>query len=125
MANITLNTGATSITIAGPKYPDEPGESAPVVVGRTMGGGIKVANLGSGTDFESPKLQFREMSNADYETLRNFIQDTCTWSVTPFTYTDPYSGSHTNMHYISGLPEFRRIRGKWNGTIELAKNMSA
>jgi len=46
MANITLDTGATSITIAGPKYPDEPGESAPVVVGRTMGGGVKVANLG-------------------------------------------------------------------------------
>ena len=125
MATITLDTGAASITIQAPKYPDEPGESYPMIVGRTWGGGFKIADFGDGTEWDNPILQFQNMSAADYTALRTFIHTTIEWHKTAFTYTDPYSANHTNMHYLAGFDEFRRVKGRWNGTLEFSKDMSA
>ena len=107
MPTITLDTGAASITIDAPRYPEIPGETYPMLVGRTLGGGHKVADLGDGTNWEEVTLTFDRMTNADYVLLRDFIQDDATWSTTLFTYTDPAAAAHTNMRYISGLPQFR------------------
>ena len=125
MATIKLDTGAASITIQAPRHPEVPGESYPILVGRTTGGGHKVADLGDGTEWEEIPLQFDRMSAADWALLRDFIQDDCTWSTTVFTYTDAASGTHTNMRYISGLPAFGSSKGsRWSGTILISKDKS-
>jgi hypothetical protein len=96
-----------------------------MVVGRTIGGGHKVADLGDGTEWEEVVLTFDRMSNADYVALRDFIQDDTTWSTTVFTYTDAASGAHTNMRYMSGLPAFRSSKGtRWSGRIVISKDKS-
>lgn len=125
MATITLDTGAASITIQAPRYPETPGETYPTLLGRTTGGGHKVADLGDGTEWEEPVLVFDQMSNADYVALRDFIQDDCTWMTTVFTYTDAFSTAHTNMRYVSGLPQFGSSKGnRWSGQIVLSKDKS-
>jgi hypothetical protein len=128
---ITLTQTAspnTAITINAPAYPEMRGESYPMIYGRTMGGGIKVADLGPGTAtvYRNPSLAFDRLSNTQYESLRNFIKTTVQYSKTSFTYTDPFSTSHTNMHYTGGLEGFRSSVGNfWSGTITLAKDMNA
>ena len=122
---IKLDTGAASITIDAPRHPEIPGESYPMIVGRTVGGGHKVADLGDGTEWEEVTLTFDRMVNADYEALRDFIQDDATWSTTVFTYTDAFSGAHTNMRYLSGLPQFRSSKNhRWSGAIVISKDKS-
>jgi hypothetical protein len=126
MATIKLDTGSADITIDAPRYPEIPGETYPMLVGRTLGGGHKVADLGDGTEWEEVTLSFDRMSNADYVALRDFIQDDATWSTTLFTYTDAFSTNHTNMRYISGLPQFRSSVGnRWSGSIVISKDKSA
>ncbi len=125
MATIKLDTGAASITIQAPKFPYIPGEDQPVIVNRTMNGGAKIADMGDGTDFEDPQLHFRQQSDADFVAMRDYIQDTLSMSKTAFTYTDPFGTNHTNMHYLDGLREFEQINGKWNGIIQLFKDVSA
>lgn len=128
---ITLTQTAspnTAITINGPQYPEMRGESYPMVYGRTMGGGIKIADLGPGTAtvFQNPTLTFDRLSNTHYESLRNFIRNTVQYSKTSFTYADPFATNHTNMHYTGGLEAFQSSVGNhWSGTITLAKDMSA
>ena len=102
-----------------------PGREYPQVVGRTMGGGFKVADLGDGsTIWKNPRLHFAYQSDSDYTSLKGFIESTVDFASVPFTYTDPYSTDHTNMRYVRGLKEFRRIKGVWHGTIELALDAS-
>ena len=126
MATCTFNDGlGHSITVQAPKYPNEPGREYPQVIGRTMGGGFKIADMGDGsTIWKNPKLQFRFMSAADYAALRAFIEVDVDFASVPFTYTDPYATANANMRYIKGLKEFRQIRGVWHGTIELALDTS-
>jgi len=96
-----------------------------MVVGRTTGGGHKVADLGDGTEWEEVTLTFDRMSNADYVALRDFIQDDITWSTTVFTYTDAASAAHANMRYMSGLPAFRSSPGpRWSGRVNISKDKS-
>ena len=119
---------STAITINGPQYPEMRGESYPMVYGRTMGGGIKVADLGPGTAtvYQNPVLTFSRLSNADYVLLRDFIKTNAQYSKNSFRYTDPFATNHTNMHYTGGLEAFRSSVGKnWSGTINLAKDMNA
>ena len=125
--SITLAVPAgNSITISSPRYPEIPGETYPMLVGRTLGGGHKVADLGDGTEWEEVTLTFDKMSNADYVLLRNFIQDDITWSTTLFTYTDAFASAHANMRYIRGLPQFRSSKGnRWSGDIVISKDKSA
>lgn len=124
MSTCTLAKGGTSITIAAPIFPEVPGESYPMVWGRTSGGGIKTADLASGTDFVQMPLSFR-LNNTHFVALRNFIQDTVSWQQDAFTYTDPSSAAFANMHYIEGLPEFSRTNNLWTGVLTIAKDMSA
>ena len=113
------------MSIADHLFPEDPGETYPMLVGRTMGGGIKTADLGDGsTDHIDMRVEFR-LSNADYVALRNFIQDTVKWSTTAFTFTDSNGTAFTNMHYISGLETFRRTNTLWFGAIRLSKDMAA
>ena len=119
---IKFDTGAASITIEAPKWPYVPGEDQPIRVGTTMGGSMKIADMGDGTDFEDPELPFRNQSDANFTTMRDFIQDTLGHAKTKFTYTDPFGTLHTNMRYLSGLREFRQMEGKWNGVIYLRKD---
>ncbi len=126
---VTFDRGATSITIKAPAYPEQPGETYPMLVGRTMGGGVKTTDMGGGTDWENPVLGFRRLTTSEYENLRDFFQDTTSWTGLACTYTDAHAGVHTSMHYIGGLPEFRSepgpSKGLWNGTLRLSKDMSA
>ena len=124
--SITLAVpSANSITIASPRHPEISGETYPMLVGRTIGGGHKVADLGDGTEWEEVVLTFDRMSSADYILLRDFIQDDLTWSTTVFTYTDPAAAAHTNMRYIAGLPQFRSSKGpRWSGNIVISKDKS-
>ena len=126
---LTLTSHAgTNITINAPQYPEQRGESYPMIYGRTMGGGIKVADLGPGTAtvFRNPSLAFDRLSNTHYESLRNFLKTNAQYSKNSFTYTDPFATSHTNMHYTGGLEGFQSSVGNhWSGTINLAKDMSA
>ena len=118
----------TTITINAPAYPEMSGESYPMIYGRTMGGGIKVADLGPGTAtvYRNPSLAFDRLSNTQYESLRNFIKTTVQYSKTSFTYRDPFGTNHTHMHYTGGLEGFRSSVGNfWSGTITLAEDMSA
>ena len=113
------------VSIADHLFPEDPGETYPMLVGRTMGGAVKTADLGDGsTDHIDMELQYR-LNNTDYEALRDFIQDTVKWSSLSFTFTDSNGTAFTNMHYISGLPEFRRRNSLWFGAIRLSKDMSA
>ena len=112
------------VTIADHLYPEAPGESYPMAVGFTMGGGIKTADLGATVDHIDLTVRYR-LNNTDYEALRNFIQDTVNRSETPFTFTDSNGTAFTNMHYIAGLPQFRRNGTLWSGEIRMAKDMSA
>ena len=117
--------GTNTATIASALYPEDPGETYPMLVGRTMGGGVKTADFGDGsTDHIDKTLQYR-LSNTDYEALRDFIQDRVSWSATAFTFTDGNGTAFTNMHYISGLPDFRRRKTLWYGLLRIAKDMSA
>ena len=113
-----------AVTIAAHLFPEDPGETYPMLVGRTMGGAIKTADLGSGADHITKEISFR-LTNDDYEALRDFIQTTVSWSEGSFTFTDSNAVAYTNMHYISGLESFRRDRLTWTGTIVIAKDMSA
>ena len=118
----------TTITINAPAYPEMRGESYPMIYGRTMGGGIKVADLGPGTAtvYRNPSLAFDRLSNTQYESLRNFIKTTVQYSKTSFTYRDPFGTNHTHMHYTGGLEGFRSSVGNfWSVTITLAEDMSA
>jgi hypothetical protein len=118
------NLSAAAVVIADHLFPEDPGETYPMIVGRTMGGAVKTANLGAGVDHIDKTLSFR-LGNTDYEALRDFIQDTVVWSEGSFTFTDSNGTAFTNMHYISGLESFRRIRLLWSGRLRLAKDMSA
>ena len=121
MATITLGV----ITIQAPRYPEIPGERYPSLLGRTTGGGHKVADLGDGTEWEEVTLTFDRMTNADYVSLRDWIQDTITWMTTTFSYTDAFAVVHTNMRYVSGLPGFRSSKGnRWSGSIVISKDKS-
>lgn len=113
-----------AVTIADHLFPEDPGETYPMTVGRTMGGAIKTADLGGGVDFVDKTIGFR-LNNTDYEALRDFIQDTVTWSEGAFTFTDSNGTAFTNMHYMSGLEGFRRNNLLWVGSIRLVKDMSA
>lgn len=122
---ITLNPGAGSITIESPSYPYQPGDNYPLVVGKTFGGGHKVADLGSGTDWQRFVLRFDDMGQTDYNSLRTFLLTTVNWSQTVFTYTDPFSVAHTNVRYISGFEGFQlNDYQRWQGTLILEKDMS-
>lgn len=119
---------STTVTVNAPAYPEMRGESYPMVYGRTMGGGIKVADLGPGTAtvYRNPSLAFDRLSNTQYEALRDFIKTNAKYSKNSFRYTDPFGTQHTNMHYTGGLEGFRSSVGnRWSGTITLAKDMSA
>ena len=126
MATVTFTKGGTTITIQAPHYPESPGETYPMLVGRTLGGGHKVADLGDGTDWNEPTLAFDQMSNTDYVALRNFIQDTLVWSTNLCSYADPFAVTHTNLRYMDGLPGFTSSRGnRWSGQVEFSKDKTA
>ena len=124
MSCIFNDLTAPAVTIADHLFPEDPGETYPMTVGRTMGGAIKTADLGAGVDHIDKTLGFR-LSNADYVALRDFIQNTVTWSESSFTFTDSNGTAFTNMHYLSGLESFRRTNLLWAGQIRIAKDMSA
>ncbi len=100
-----------------------------MLVGRTTGGGHKVADLGDGTEWEEVVLAFDRMTNADYILLRDFIQDDLTWSTTLFTYTDTNAVAHTNMRYMNNQPGIGAFQssqgGRWSGEILISKDKTA
>ena len=127
MANtVTFTDGASPITIKAPSYPEEEGRTYTHLVGRTMGGGVKVADMGDGTVHENPILHFRDMTNAHYINAKTFFEATVDFSKTALTYTDPHSAAHTNMHYLGGLERARSKRGnRGDFDIKLTKDLSA
>ena len=126
MTTITLDTGTASIAIAAPSYPEQPGETYPMIVNRSNGGRVLTADMGDGTTWETPTLPYTRLSDADHTTLANFLKNDTNWAETPVTYTDPFGTNHTNMHIVSTLAEFRRVAyDKWAGTLRLVKDMAA
>ena len=125
MASIYNDGTNPAVTIADHLYPEAAGETYPMLVGRTMGGSIKTADMGDGsTDHIDLTVSYR-LDNTDYTALRNFVQDTVKWSSLPFTFTDSNGTAFSNMHYLGGLEGFRRNRSHWFGSIRLGKDMSA
>jgi hypothetical protein len=125
---VTFTSGSTSIVIKAPKLPEGEGYTYPMLLGRTMGGGMKTADLGDGSTAwrQNIPLNFARLSRTDYEALRDFIKDTVLWQSGAFSYTDPHSNTLTNMHYISGIPEARSMVGdKWNVPLVISKDQAA
>lgn len=121
-----FTSGVTTITIKAPVYPEREGYVYPMVVGRTMGGGFRVVDLGDGTEHRDMTLAFRNLSRTDWEALRDFIITTVSWSKLAFSYKDPYATTHTDMHYLGGLPEAVSSRGdRWACDLRIAKDMTA
>lgn len=127
---VTFTSGSTSIVIKNPRLPEGEGFTYPMLLGRTMGGGMKTADLGDGsTDWrQNVPLNFVRLSRTDYEALRDFIKDTVLWQSGAFSYTDGHSPPNTltDMHYISGIPEARSMVGdRWNVPLVISKDESA
>ena len=131
MANTVIFTNATGtpapITIRAPAYPEEPGRSYPFLTGRTMGGGFKTVDLGEDSAaHQNMVLHFRDMSNANYTSMKTFFETTVSYNATAFTYTDPHEVAHANMRYLGGMERARSKRGnRWDIDIRIAKDMSA
>ena len=125
MATITFDDGTNpAVQVRTHQWPQPLGDAYPVVVGRTMGGGFKTADLGDGTQRFDATLEFREYPDADAQDLFTFFRTTVNRSETSFTYTDPDGTDFTNMRYVSGLETWRKVDGKWFGQLVLSKDMS-
>lgn len=125
MASITFDDGTNpAVTVRAHQWPQPLGDAYPVVTGRTMGGGFKVADLGDGTVWDDLPLEFRNYPDDDAQDLFTFMRTTVNRSETPFTYTDPDGADHTNMRYVHGLETWRKIKGVWFGQLFLSKDMS-
>jgi len=125
MASTFNDLSAPIVSIADHLFPEDPGESYPMLVGRTMGGAVKTADLGDGSTDHIDMIVSYRLDNTDFEALRDFIQDTVKWASLPFTFTDSNGTAFTSMHCISGLESFRRNNNLWTGAIRLSKDMSA
>ena len=125
--SISLTYSATTITIEANVYPEHPGRNYPLLTGRTMGGGTQVLDLGDGaTVWTDPVIIFDDMTEADYNTLRGFIETTIDFGKYLCTFTDHRGTAHTNMRYLSGIDEFEQVNyDSWRGQIKLVKDMSA
>ena len=85
-----------------------------------------MVDLGDGTDWQEPVLHFRNLTNADWVLLRDFVQDTVQFAKTLFTYTDPFGTAHTNMRYLGGIEAFVAGPGRrWSGDLRIALDKSA
>ena len=114
------------VTVKSPSYPEEEGRTYTHLIGRTMGGGIKTADMGDGTVHQNPVLHFRDMTNAHYSSLKTFFETTVSFSKTSFTYPDPHAAAHTNMHYLGGIERARSKKGnRWDFDVRLTKDLAA
>lgn len=120
MANVTFSRGATLVTIAPPRFPDEPGRTYPQVVGETAGGGIFVADLGDGSTTQSARtLRFRRLSPAHFAALQSFVEQTAHWSYYAITYVDPVGITYTGVRYLGGLEGAQLNRGGSSGLYDV------
>lgn len=125
---VSFISGVTTIVIKAPRLPEAPGYSYPMLLGRTMGGGRKTADLGDGSTpwRQNLQLNFIRLSSADWVLLRNFVTTTVLWQSGSFSYIDPFSVTMTNMFYISGIPEAQSMVGnRWNVPLVISKDQSA
>ena len=124
---VTFDDGlGHSISIQAPSAPGKEYSSYPMYPSVMWGGGVKVADLGDGTDWDNPEPFWDLLPSADYTLLRTFIITTVNRSETAFTYTDQNSLAHTDMHYMEGLDEFAEVdTSMWSGTLKLHKDMAA
>lgn len=122
---VTLTYSTTTVTLPAPTRATEP-LRYPQIVGMTWGGGVKVADMGDGTDHTEIAITWDGLTEAEYDALQGFIATTVNWSSTGFTYVDHKSVSYTAMHYVSGLEEFAQTDVDWwTGTLVIRKDMSA
>ncbi len=127
MATISFTYSATTINIEANAHPEHPGRGYPMLSERTMGGGTKVLDLGDGaTVWTDPVITFDNMTEADYLTLRGFIETTIRYGKYLCTFTDHRGTAHTNLRYVSGIEAFEQAdTDSWRGQLKFVKDMSA
>lgn len=121
----TFARGATSITIRSPLYPDMAGDEPQQLIGRTWGGRFIICSLGA-TAKHALELQFADLTRTEWNSLRDFIITTCSWTTNAFTYTDPWTTAHANMRYVGGIGEAKASKGdRWAVTLRISRDMEA
>ena len=118
---ITLTYDVTTVNLKdplAPHWPEEPPRQRKTVSG---GGVVRVAQVGD-PDVVI-QMQFRNVSDAQGTALLSFLKTTVNYSEKAFTYTDPFSTAYANMRYDSGIETWKKIRGGWQGSLVLRKDL--
>ena len=116
---IIFTKGATVVNLPNPNYPGELHPSRPQVKNAAIGGRIDVTDLGDGSNLHQPRLTFLRLPNADYTTMKSFLETTVNLTELSFTFTDWDSNTYTVV-YWSGLTAFGKAGPKhMTGTIRL------
>lgn len=123
---ITLKVDvSTLVTLKDPLWSDYGQAEAPRQNRSESGGGvIRVTELGDPGNVIS--MGFRDVEQADYEALRDFIKDDMQYSGVTFTFTDSFGDDHTGMLYWSGLETWKPGKGgRWRGQLVIKRNLGA
>lgn len=119
---ITFARGEDSVEFRDPVVDYGPEEPPRQRVWMSGGGVMRVAILGD-PDVVF-KMDFKEVPNAMWESMREFIQDVIEYSAQTFTYTDTFGAEHTGMRYVSGIETWRQRRGqRWHGSLVIRKDL--
>lgn len=129
MANTTVvfDTGVTSITIPTPAHGSRTGQAPNQILGWTAGGSPR-STIINPTDAYEPELFWDVLLDADYSSLFTFIETTCNWHQTSFTYTDHDGTDHDNCYYVGGLPFESVGQGGgyyWTGRLLIRQDLEA
>jgi hypothetical protein len=100
--------------------PEEPPRQRTWVSG---GGVMRVATLGD-PDLVL-KMSFRDVSDAQWQAMRTFIQDTINYAAESFSYVDPLGTLYTGMRYVSGIETWRwqRRAARWHGSLTIRQDL--
>jgi hypothetical protein len=98
---ITFNDGSTSITIPTSDYPGQTQSFLDQSIQTAMGGRITSITRSAG-EKKRWILNWRSLSQTDFNTLKTFIYTTVSGATTQFTYTDETSTNYT-VKYTGGI----------------------
>jgi len=98
---VNFTSGATSIDVTAPTYPEEPGNTLQQVVAQSMSGRVMSVTRNAGT-ITTPTVHL-QLAETEYDDLVSFIYTTVSGATTSFSYTDHESVTWTAT-YLGGLP---------------------
>ena len=119
MSTISMAYSSTTINIATPDHPEQWKEDLQQVRSRAMGGRV-VSVTRTASALKNPVLHWSSMTEANYNTLKTFINTTISGTTNSFTFTDWDSTGHT-AYYMGGLEKARSTTfNTWVVDIQLA-----